>query len=186
MKFILIFSLSAAWLFSNVLFEMPASSSKDSSLIYASGEGFVVFYEKTSKDFYFLQTSEPIVVPENPSLFSYDKSGKLELRKEDGKSKVVYKLGGAIFGIAKMGGENFEKRLLINSGQELSFVPNVGDVVAELACGCVSNGISSECDSGGAGSTGCEITDGGSVAGVGWTNHCQVSCSAGHYSCCNE
>ena len=44
---------------------------------------------------------------------------------------------------------------------------------------------SSECLSGGIGSTGCSISGGVTIVGNGTTATCSVSCAAGYYACCS-
>jgi hypothetical protein len=57
--------------------------------------------------------------------------------------------------------------------------PNLPSV--DMKCGCVSNTKSSDCNSGGPGSTGCSVDSGIGIA----TSGCSVNCGSGTYSCCN-
>lgn len=155
-------------------------------LVQYVGEKYALLFNPTDSVLYKLQFNVKPTIPAHAELVQFTPS---ELRRrEQGTQRIVsYALNGQIIGIAKMKGPRYTGGLMTNNGTALAFVPGLDDGdVEELSCQCYQVAAVHSCQSGGAGSNGCEITDGGSVGGVGWTNHCQVSCTGGYYACCNE
>lgn len=169
--------------FNCVTFSEQLESPKEGNLKFVSAKDYSLFLNKDTKEFYLLQTKSKVSIPKNSSFVEFSEKRGLVIRDKSGT--ITYTLGENIYGIAHMKGKEFVNALTVNSNGNLNFIPNVGTVIFELACGCVSNGTTSDCDSGGAGSNGCSVTDGGSV-GIGWNNGCSVSCNEGYYACCNE
>ena len=187
MKILLIsiLSLSLACLYSTNHADVNPSSK--GGLIHVSGNDFTLFFNLESEDFYLLQAKEKITVPKDCSFQRYDKAGGLVVFDNNTSGTTAFHLGDQIYGIAHMSGEKYTKSLILNTKEGVNFVPNPGGVIEELSCACYpSSSGSRSCDSGGEGSNGCEITDGGGTGTINWNNQCQVSCNTGFYACCNE
>ena len=152
--------------------------------IGAKGD-YVLFFNPTDSLFFLVQTTQKVVVPNECKFASYSKS-ELSIIDAVTQKATTYKVGGDIIGISKMGGPRYFQAFTTEAGGSIQIDANPDSDVWGLVCNCVSNSTTTSCQSGGLNSNGCEITDGGQVAGVAWTNHCQVSCNTGFYACCNE
>lgn len=156
-------------------------------LLHTSSHARTIFYDPASEVFYVLQTTQKLDVPTTCTFVAYEKKGALTIRDEASNSSTAYVLNTTTYGISAMKGKKYaEKLLTTDSKNRISFVNNIDDVfVGAFACVCHGVGTSHLCQHGGPGSSGCSVTDGGSV-GVGWENGCSVSCNTGYYACCNE
>ncbi len=151
------------------------------------GSDYAIFYNPPTATFYLFQFNTAPAIPNQPVLVSF---APQELRLSDSNTKkpAVYSLSNNVYGIASMSGEGYQQRLLTGSGASLAFVSDIDTALEEVSCKCYrDNGRQyKDCDSGGEGANGCEVTDGGGVATANWQHHCQVSCHTGYYACCNK
>lgn len=165
-------------------------SNMDAALLYTSGNGFSLFFNPPTGAFYLLQTTEKLSVPASVTFQSFSKESGLTIKDSRSAHTINYSIGGQVLGMATFSGSRYASQLTTTAPNgTVAFVGNVGDVIFELSCHCRRNGTAQPeggCQSGGDGSTGCEITDGGGFATGNWNNHCQVSCASGYYACCNE
>lgn len=169
--------------------EANVPETADGEIISHVTASYTLLCDPSTKNFFYLQTKAGLDLPQRARLASFSKGVVSLYELAEGKT-INLELDERIFGIAHMRGTWYEENLLWKNTQGVqAFVDEPDDLINELSCTCIVVGTPTEpedCDSGGVGSTGCEITDGGRVASANWTNHCQVSCAEGYFSCCNE
>jgi hypothetical protein len=175
---------------------IPEKEVNEKDLITLKFKEKALFYNVKDTMTYFIQYLDHT----NIELDTYE---RIEYDKKDNsinfykKNNKVLKIGlnQNVFGIGKTNTFNFNNFITKNISLVERSYSNYYDFsswydepeVEEVKCGCISQNATRKpknCDSGGAGSTQCAITDAGGAATISWNNHCATSCGSGYYSCC--
>ncbi|NBC08937.1 MAG: hypothetical protein GVY26_17230 [Bacteroidetes bacterium] len=167
--------------------EAKAIETRTSSTdLYRYYDNVALFYDQSEAVVYYLLydaiPSDQIQANNIEVVGKYDNPVKLKVR--DIKSGTVYEhtLSADIYGIGLADGASSVEAILEQTQGGGYVLPDVIDGTEVIVCNCFESGetLPDNCDHGGAGSSGCSVTESTPMYEIS----CSVDCNSSHVACC--
>lgn len=145
----------------------------------------ILFLNRTDTSYYYVSLASSVTMPALVSFASYV-PGNLVVRNSSTTALITFSTNSNANGISYLKGTGYDSLFLMTYQGEIYI--DYDPPIDLISCKCFpdEDAEDHDCDSGGEGSSGCEVTDGGETGPIGWHNHCSVDCKPGFFACCNE
>ena len=167
-------------------FDIPVLSNRTNpDVLIVKNASWILIFDRLDSTFYFAQHTGNTANPALPLTgVSIDATIPELLLVGANQTSTTIGFDQQTYSVGTFSGLTYEQRLL--NSTLTNFLTSWENDIYELSCKCIPKGDAAECEQGGSGSSGCEVTDGGGIGSANWNNHCSVTCENMHYACCNE